>query len=253
MLACIWMSMNSFHPNWYGDKYYWIQHFCASLSGPDLHSRPQGCEKENNICSNHLTNFSFNGFRSRPQVTRVQKRKKKPHLAQIFSETSWSVWIDYGMLLRHVGLMNLMLILSCLINPFLTAARKYWLHSMVSLVAVFSTCQYHVWTSKRNVTLSETTVRMGNSSVINHHWKTIRHCLTSLITCHMGGVNFILHSQERINSQGKDPYLGSFIQKNMNISVHANTHNLISFKRCMIMDTTELKSLTPVGVTLTFI
>ena len=37
---------------------------------------------------------------------------------------------------------------------------------MISLVTVFGTCKYNVQTSKRNVPLSETTVRMGHSSVV---------------------------------------------------------------------------------------
>ena len=42
---------------------------------------------------------------------------------------------------------------------------------MASLLAIFGTCKEHVYTSKRNVPLSETTVRMGHSTVIYCHWK----------------------------------------------------------------------------------
>ena len=51
------------------------------------------------------------------------------------------------------------------VNSFLTAAGKCRLHSMASFVAVWGTCKYHVYTSNRNVPLSETAVRMGHSSV----------------------------------------------------------------------------------------
>ena len=58
---------------------------------------------------------------------------------------------------------------SDLVNSVVTAAGKYGLHPMASLIAVFGTCQYHVYSSKRNVPLSETAVWMGYSSVISHY------------------------------------------------------------------------------------
>ena len=50
----------------------------------------------------------------------------------------------------------------------------FTIHSMACLVAVFGTCKYPVWTSKRNFPLSETTVMMGHCPVVYQNW----HCLT---------------------------------------------------------------------------
>ena len=90
-------------------------------------------------------------------------------------------------------------------NPFLIAAGKDRLHSMASLSAVFRICRDHVWTSKRNVALSEATVRMGHSCVMYYYRKKLAlpdascclsqgryliHCLTHLVACLRGGISF---------------------------------------------------------------
>ena len=71
------------------------------------------------------------------------------------------------------------------INSFLTAALKIdytqWL-----LLLLFSVRANTMSKLKRNVPLSKTTVRMGQSSVIYYYWKNW-HCLTFCIANHRGG------------------------------------------------------------------
>ena len=70
---------------------------------------------------------------------------------------------------------------------------------LASLAAVFGTCKYHILTSKRDVSLSETakdgtplcgTLALPDISYYLSQGRYLIHCLTYLITCHRGGISF---------------------------------------------------------------
>ena len=109
----------------------------------------------------------------------------------------------FSLLLENIGYTQWLLLLLFRYMPVLTAAGKYRLHSMASLVTVsvhtcshccwkisvtlngfssycFRTWKYAVYTSEKNVPLSESTVGMGHSSGIYCYWNSWR-CLTCTV------------------------------------------------------------------------